>query len=213
LFCPMRVRSLSLEHETRTDEFVDFDLHPEQAADQAAQTRRALGCGRHQAGESHLGGVGHRIEILERAGPDPDHGADIGHEPVRVRPVVLTDRPRVRPSTKEQLQESMIEDVEKTRKGIVVHQVPGMHFFGRRQRKRALRTQQSEKFDQDLISPIRLALEPAQVRGREVHIGVLPQPDVFVAQRCAPRRCAGDPKSCARSGAAPNRNRGATAPC
>ncbi len=54
--------------------------------------------------------------------PTPMQRAEIGGEAVVVRPVVLGDRPRIRPGAEEELQEAVVEDVEKARKGIVARE-------------------------------------------------------------------------------------------
>jgi hypothetical protein len=172
---PRRVRSLSSK--TRRE--------PTNSSISTAQPRGALGLRRHQPGESKLGCVGHRIAIAVGWRSDADHRAHIGGEAVGLRAIMLADWPGIRPGAEEQLQEAMIEDVEKARKRVVAHQVPVVRLLGRRQRQRALRPEQPEEFHEHAEPARGLALELAQIRGREIHVGILAEHDIFVAARRA----------------------------
>src|SRR5262245_8739068 len=119
-----------LDHEARAGELLDLDAEAERAGDEGAQARGGLGLRAHEAGESHFGQVRYGIEIAVGRRADPDHGADIDEEAVGLRPVVLDDRPGVRPGAEEQLQEAMIEDVEEARKRLVAHHRPSVGLFG-----------------------------------------------------------------------------------
>jgi len=83
---------------------------------------------------------------------------------------------------------AVIQDVEEARKGVVAHQVPGIGFLGRRQRQRALRPEQAEKFH-DQLEPAVANDGALEVGRRELEIGILPEIDIFLA----PRRALADP--------------------
>src|SRR5690348_7265239 len=91
-----------------------------------------------------------------RFGADPDRRADISPEPVLLRAVILRDRARVGPRTKKQLNEAVIENVEKARERVVLGEGVVIRFLGGRKRKRALRAEQSHIFDEE---PQRLVVD------------------------------------------------------
>ena len=98
---------------------------------------------------------------------------------------MLDDRPRIRPGAKEQLNETMIEDVEKARKRVILREHVVIGFLGGRKRQRALRTEQAEKFDEDLERLVVALHDAGEVRGRKIHEGILPELDELVAPRRA----------------------------
>ena len=111
-----------LDLETRTDEFLDFRLDVEQAADCSREPRRAFCLAAQKTGKSQFCRVGHTVEIMVWLRAKPDRGPDIGDEPIFVGAIMLDDRARVSPSAKEQLDETMVEDVEKAWERIVLRQ-------------------------------------------------------------------------------------------
>ena len=61
---------------------------------------------------------------------------------------MLGDRPGIRPGAEEQLDEPMVEQVEKTRKGLVLGEEVMIALLGQRERQRPLRAEQAEIFDE-----------------------------------------------------------------
>ena len=70
------------DHEARADEFIDFHLDVEQAADGAGEPRGGFRLRADQAGKAELRGIRHAVEIPVGLGADADRGADIGDEAV-----------------------------------------------------------------------------------------------------------------------------------
>ena len=68
-----------------------------------------------------LCGVGHAVEAKEGFGAYPDGGTDVGEETVSVRTVMLNNGPRIRPSSKEQLNKTMIKEIEKAKPECIVY--------------------------------------------------------------------------------------------
>jgi hypothetical protein len=97
----------------------------------------------------------------------------------------LRNRPGIRPGTKEELEKPVVKKIEKPREGLVPHQHPRMGFLGRRQRQCTLRPQQAEKLDQNPKLTVLLLLRPRQIRSREIHVRLLAEHHVFVANRGA----------------------------
>jgi len=70
---------------------------------------------------------------------------------------MLRDRPRIRPGTKEQLDEPVVEYIEKSRKGLIPREQVVIGLLGDRERQRTLRSKQAEEFDNTLncwLSPL-----------------------------------------------------------
>ena len=138
-------------------------------------------CDPNSPAKPKLGGIRDAIEILIGLGADADSRANIGHEAIRVGAVVLDDRPGIRPGAKEQLNETMIENVEKARKGIVVGEHVVIGLLGGREGERALRSEQTKVFDEDLERLVVALLDTGKVRGRKIHERVLAEQDELVA--------------------------------
>src|SRR6195256_3534789 len=141
---------LSVEHQPRSDELIDFRLDLKQAAEGTGETRGGFGLASQQSCKAELGGVRDAVEIPVGFGAAADCGADVGEKTVSRRAVVLRDRARIRPRTEEQLKKTVIEDVEEARERVVVGEVVMISLLGHRQRQRALRSEQSHILDEDL---------------------------------------------------------------
>src|SRR5882724_4964947 len=178
---------LRVKHQPRSDELIDFRLDLKQAADGAGETRGGFGLASQQPRKAELGGVGDAVEIPVGFGAAADCGADIGEEAVCRRTIVLCDRARIRPGTKEQLKKAVIEDVKEARESVVVGEDVMIGFLGRRQRQRALGAEQSHIFDKDLqrLVFVVAVFHAGEVRRRKLHERVLPKKNQFVAQRRA----------------------------
>src|ERR1700676_2525426 len=98
---------------------------------------------------------------------------------------MLNDRPRIRPGAKEQLDETMIEDVEKARKGVVLGEQIVIGLLGGGERQRALRAEQAEIFHEHPERPVVALRDAGKVRGGKLHERVLPELDEFLAPRRA----------------------------
>ena len=82
---------------------------------------------------------------------------------------MLRDRPGIRPGPKEQLNEAVIEQIEKARKRVVSGKRVVIGFFGGRQRQRALRSEQAEILDENLERRFFVVLlDPRQGSRREI---------------------------------------------
>ena len=128
---PTRVQSSRSQRQPRADEFVDLDASAEQAGAETREPRRRSSpwprSGRRTppwrtgAGCPVLLGVRRlAAALLERRRADADHRADVVDEAILAGPVVLRDRPGVRPGAEEQLQKPPLEEVDEARKGVVV---------------------------------------------------------------------------------------------
>src|SRR5689334_23225447 len=98
---------------------------------------------------------------------------------------MLDDGPGIRPGTKEELDETMIEDVEKTRECVISRQHIVVGLFGRGKRQSTLRPEQTEIFDEYLDGLIVALLDARQVGRWKIHERVLPKLDDFFAPGCA----------------------------
>ena len=171
------------DHQARADELLDLRLDVEHPVDRRGKPRGGFRLRAEQAGKSELCGVRHTVQILVRARADPDRRADIGDEAVGVGTVVLRNRPGVRPGAKEQLNEAVIEQVEKARERVVLGEYVVIGFFGGRQRQRALRPEQAEISDENLERFVLPSCsDPRKVGGGKFHERILPEPDELLAQ-------------------------------
>ena len=163
-----RVQLGRLEHETGADEFLDLRLDIEQPADGACEPRGAFCLGAKKPGKLKLRRIRNAVEVLVRLGANSDRRADIGDEAVSVGAIMLRDRPGIRPGAKEQLNKAMIENVEKARERVVLCEQVVIGLLGGRQRQRALRPEQAEKFHENLSAACRHVPRPrAQCSRRE----------------------------------------------
>ena len=170
-----------LEGEPVADELLDLDLDVEQSAQEAFQPRGGFRLRPDQSGEGELAGIGDGIEIAIGPRPDADHRADIGDKAVVFGTVVLRHRTRIGPRTEEQLQESVVEQVEEARERVVPHQHPFHAFLGRREREGALRTEHAEEFDVDAQASAVRDGHARQIGSRKLHVGILAEVDVILA--------------------------------
>src|SRR5207248_45359 len=124
--------------------------------------------------------VRYGVSIGENVGAQAGDGADIGDEAILRRAVMLRDRARIGPGTKEELQEASVEEIEKAREGVITHQPPTEAFIGGGDWQRALWPQKPEKFD-EYPDPAGMVVDRREVRGGELEIGHLAEVDIFVA--------------------------------
>src|SRR5262249_38999535 len=87
--------------------------------------------------------------------------------------------------TKEQLDETVIENVEKARESVVVGEDVMIGFLRRRKRQCALRSEQPHIFDKDLEGLVFAVLDAGKVGSRKLHERILSKKDEFLAQRRA----------------------------
>ena len=134
-----------IEFQPEADEFMHLHPHAEQAGNEIAQARCTLGGRRHQAGKAHLGHVRDAVEAAKSLAGEPDMGADIALEAVVAGAVVLGNRPHISPGAEEQLEEAVVEQVEKARQGVVVGAQILVGLVGQREGQRSLGTAQAEE--------------------------------------------------------------------
>ena len=150
------------------------------------------------------------IEALIWLRAQSDGGADIGDEAVGVGPVMLGDRPGIRPGAKEQFDKAVIEEIEKARKGIVLGKKIMIAFLGGASGRAPCGPEQAEKLDEYLERLVVAVNHPGEVRGREIHIRILPEL-TNSSRRAALSPMRGRSLVVAPGGAARRNNRTATA--
>ena len=157
------------DDQTRPDELLDLGLDVEHPMDRRGKPRGRFRLRSQQAGKAELCGVRHSVELLVRARADPDRRADIGDEAVGVRPVVLRNGAGICPGPKEQLNEAVVEQIEKARERVVPGEYVVIGFFSGRQWQGALRPEQAEVSDENLQRcVIAVLFRPAQRWRREI---------------------------------------------
>ena len=172
------------DHQAATDKLLDLRLNLKQTANSARKPGGAFCLRPDEASKSQLCRVRQAVEILVRFGAEADGGANIGDETVGVRTIMLRDRTGIRPRSKEQLNKTMIEDVEKARKCVVLGEHIVIGLFGGRQRQRALRPQKPEIFDEHFERLVVALHHAREVRGGKIHERILPELDeIFAARR------------------------------
>src|SRR5262249_19642015 len=128
-----------VEREPDADEFLDLDARADEPGEKEPQARHALYARREQPRIFELDEIMDAVAVLEPGRAEPDDRADIVAEAVLKRPVVLRDRPRIRPGAEEQREKAALEYVDEARKRVVARAQPRIGLVGRGQRKRALR--------------------------------------------------------------------------
>ncbi|MGY4292929.1 hypothetical protein ACVWXN_001024 [Bradyrhizobium sp. i1.4.4] len=93
---------------------------------------------------------------------------------------MLSDRPRIGPGAKEELQKASVEQIEKAREGVIPHQPPTEALVGGGKRQRALRPQETEKFD-EYPEPATHVVDGRKVGGGELQIRHLAEVDILLA--------------------------------
>ena len=156
------------DDQTRPDELLDLGLDVEHPMDRRGKPRGRFRLRSQQAGKAELCGVRHSVQLLVRARADPDRRAEIGDEAVGVRPVVLRNRAGIRPGPKEQLNEAVVEQIEKPRERVVPGEYVVIGFFSGRQWQGALRPEQAEVSDENFQRRVVVLLRPAQRWRREI---------------------------------------------
>ena len=96
--------------------------------------------------------------------------------------VVLGHRPRIRPGSKEKLEEPVVEDVEETREGLVIVDHPSIRLLGGTEGQCALRSQKPEETHEEAEPSGIVPARRLDGGGRKLHEGVLPEQDVVLAQ-------------------------------
>src|SRR5579871_3808473 len=109
-----------LDDETQADELLDLGPDVEESADCRSQPRGGFRLRSEQTGEDQLGAVRQTVVMMIGTRSDSDGRTDIGNEAVCVGTVVLRDRARIRPCPEEQLDKSVVEQIEKSCKCRVV---------------------------------------------------------------------------------------------
>jgi len=103
---------------------------------------------------------------------------------------MLDDGPGIGPGAEEQLDETMIEEIEKARKGIVMGEQVMVALLGDGERQRPLRPEQAEKFHEHLERLIVAVNDAGEVRRRKFQERVLSE----LYELIAPRRAVADPR-------------------
>ena len=132
-----------------------------------------------EPGKGKLGDVVEAVALaVRRRDADAGEGADIADEAVVVGPVVMGDRPRIRPGAEEELQEAVGEDVGEAREGRVAAVRPQIGLDGGVERQRALRPEEAEEARVELRDlPDAVSSNFDDVGGRKFDERVLPEID------------------------------------
>ena len=143
-------------------------------------------CGAISPANGELLRVRHRAEPAVGRRADADERSEIGSEAVEIGPVVLRDRPRIRPGAEEQLQEAVVQDVEEARERVVAVERPGVRLLGRRRAAARPAARAARGTSRTAGSgPGRRGSALLDVRGREVEERVLAEHHVLLAPRGA----------------------------
>src|SRR5215472_10589687 len=101
------------------DERFDSDRHPEVGSEDLRQAVGVAHLTGEEAGEVQFDEIYDRVAVARACRAEADERAQIGFEPVLARAIEADGRLGLRPRAVEQEQESMVEDIEKARKGSI----------------------------------------------------------------------------------------------